>query len=988
MSNKIGVWPILTILLASMIFISLQSPAVFAQGYYDDEACPDCPDPASEMKREQAAQLDPVITEFRTDKNSYKEGNTIVISGHIENHFPNEPARMHVDVAKGGSLLPFDAPVDANGNFETEIIAGGPEWSKEGTYRLGVYHVGITADTTFEYTPPPLAPINITQDTFIKTDRKSYTYTQDLDIVISGNIGNLQLPITIEVQCDIIATSSVYIPFREFGTASHQVKPDGSFEYRLGTLGFGCNYQTSTATVRIQGTDISTSFQMIGEEAQSDPEIPPTSSIISFDIDITNPSHQKFPIGRLYGQTEQGNTGLFIVLRDPDGLKVWNHPRISDSNGYFDYRFNIGDPTVLVKEGTFTAIAHLYTETEVEGLRVKFDNVFQQESVPQPNPVPEPIPVGPPITVYTDRSSYSSGDVIGIYGQVRDLLPGTPVSLQLFAANGNLVTIEQMDVGADYKFRIEITDNILWSSSGTYTIKVLYGTYARTAETTFEFNSDYEEQDSPYEPEPEKKILICHTPSGNPSNGHTISIPQSAWSAHQAHGDTGGECLQGTIPEVFGDIYQVIISQGTSVPGCDETNECFIPAEVTVNVGETVTWSNDDSAAHTVTSGTPIGGPDGTFDSSLFMAGTTFSHTFENAGEYNYFCMVHPWMTGKIQVSYVDMESISNWNGNTNEQNKPKTIDSLTKQNQQSISIWSDKSTYVDGSIIHIEGKTKNIQPNSIVNVMVYSPSHYNIVDERLLVSNNGKFEVDFDTSDKLWFENGEYVIKVEDQRHNEQNQIKVIVDEPHGEFTASAQETTKVPPVNAIQEDDDLSKIIEEVDSLKEHQTNGQPFDGIWEVIDNLQRQMGIILAKIDGQNDVPSGPQGEQGPQGQQGSPGGLVDLSDLQTRIDKLETQVELLQNPTIEVRRIETTHLIPVGPGTTLVQTPECAPDEFVHSFGYSQNIGGQSLGANAQPPDTVILTAIGNKLAVRVGNTLDEPYNLNLDLWCGKIVNSP
>ena len=95
----------------------------------------------------------------------------------------------------------------------------------------------------------------------------------------------------------------------------------------------------------------------------------------------------------------------------------------------------------------------------------------------------------------------------------------------------------------------------------------------------------------------------------------------------------------------------ISIPSGTSVPGCDETNECFIPAEVTVNVGETVTWSNDDSAAHTVTSGTPTGGPDGTFDSSLFMADTTFSHTFDNAGEYNYFCMVHPWMTGKIQVN-------------------------------------------------------------------------------------------------------------------------------------------------------------------------------------------------------------------------------------------------------------------------------------------------------------------------------------------------
>ena len=95
----------------------------------------------------------------------------------------------------------------------------------------------------------------------------------------------------------------------------------------------------------------------------------------------------------------------------------------------------------------------------------------------------------------------------------------------------------------------------------------------------------------------------------------------------------------------------ISVPSGSSTPGCEEVNECYIPAEVTVNVGDTVTWSNDDSAAHTVTSGTPTGGPDGTFDSSLFMAGTTFSHTFENAGEYNYFCMVHPWMTGKVQVN-------------------------------------------------------------------------------------------------------------------------------------------------------------------------------------------------------------------------------------------------------------------------------------------------------------------------------------------------
>ena len=94
----------------------------------------------------------------------------------------------------------------------------------------------------------------------------------------------------------------------------------------------------------------------------------------------------------------------------------------------------------------------------------------------------------------------------------------------------------------------------------------------------------------------------------------------------------------------------VSLPMGSGVPGCDETNECFLPYEETVAKGATVTWSNDDSAAHTVTSGTPTGGPDGLFDSSIFMAGNSFEFTFNDAGTYDYFCMVHPWMTGIINV--------------------------------------------------------------------------------------------------------------------------------------------------------------------------------------------------------------------------------------------------------------------------------------------------------------------------------------------------
>ena len=90
--------------------------------------------------------------------------------------------------------------------------------------------------------------------------------------------------------------------------------------------------------------------------------------------------------------------------------------------------------------------------------------------------------------------------------------------------------------------------------------------------------------------------------------------------------------------------------EGSGVPGCEETNECYLPADATVAVGATVTWSNDDTAAHTVTSGNVNAGPTGVFDSGLFMSGTTFEFTFNEAGTFDYFCMVHPWMTGIIHV--------------------------------------------------------------------------------------------------------------------------------------------------------------------------------------------------------------------------------------------------------------------------------------------------------------------------------------------------
>ena len=114
----------------------------------------------------------------------------------------------------------------------------------------------------------------------------------------------------------------------------------------------------------------------------------------------------------------------------------------------------------------------------------------------------------------------------------------------------------------------------------------------------------------------------------------------------QAQNQTACDALI-TPPEEF----NVSIPLGTGSLGCEETNECYIPADLTVNVGDIVTWSNDDVLGqHTVTSGAP-GAHDGVFESGLLFPGETFSYTFNVVGQFDYHCHFHPWMTGVVNVT-------------------------------------------------------------------------------------------------------------------------------------------------------------------------------------------------------------------------------------------------------------------------------------------------------------------------------------------------
>ncbi|MDI1495573.1 MAG: copper binding protein [Cenarchaeum symbiont of Oopsacas minuta] len=95
----------------------------------------------------------------------------------------------------------------------------------------------------------------------------------------------------------------------------------------------------------------------------------------------------------------------------------------------------------------------------------------------------------------------------------------------------------------------------------------------------------------------------------------------------------------------------VSIPAETSIPGCELTDACFIPFSVSINAKDSVTWTNDDTAIHTVTSGEINNGSNGIFDSSLIQGGSTFTVQFDDFGTFEYFCIVHPWMSGSISVN-------------------------------------------------------------------------------------------------------------------------------------------------------------------------------------------------------------------------------------------------------------------------------------------------------------------------------------------------
>ena len=83
------------------------------------------------------------------------------------------------------------------------------------------------------------------------------------------------------------------------------------------------------------------------------------------------------------------------------------------------------------------------------------------------------------------------------------------------------------------------------------------------------------------------------------------------------------------------------------VPRAADRNndQSFVPKFISIPIQSIVTWTNDDSIQHTVTSD-----EEGLFDSGPLSPGDTIDNAFDTPGEFGYHCSIHPWMTGRVMV--------------------------------------------------------------------------------------------------------------------------------------------------------------------------------------------------------------------------------------------------------------------------------------------------------------------------------------------------
>lgn len=104
----------------------------------------------------------------------------------------------------------------------------------------------------------------------------------------------------------------------------------------------------------------------------------------------------------------------------------------------------------------------------------------------------------------------------------------------------------------------------------------------------------------------------------------------------------------------FAETYEIKIPTGASDPNApffwSEKSTGITTGEITIYPGDSVMWSNADTAPHTITSVNKDGGINDLFDSGLISIGESYQRQFDDLGDFYYFCSIHPYMNGVVHV--------------------------------------------------------------------------------------------------------------------------------------------------------------------------------------------------------------------------------------------------------------------------------------------------------------------------------------------------
>jgi len=169
-----------------------------------------------------------------------------------------------------------------------------------------------------------------------------------------------------------------------------------------------------------------------------------------------------------------------------------------------------------------------------------------------------------------------------------------------------------------------------------------------------------------------------------------------------------------------------------------EKNELFMPLEIPISSGDTVTWVNQDSTVHRITSGVPA---HPAYSGEFFVSGDlspgeSFSETFDNdqfTGFY-YFCEIHPWFTGK--VFFEDRDGIYH-----------STLD-----------ISYD---VIDSNILHVNGLVESDLGTTGYEILIFDSKNSLIFQKLSSFESDASFEISIDTSSSIWDHDENYLLKL-----------------------------------------------------------------------------------------------------------------------------------------------------------------------------------------------------------------------------------